>query len=305
MAWKSRGNTAYWYQSQRKDGRVRSEYLGRGPLAELVATLREAERCLREAESLRDRELADRILRDDWSAAAWFGLVSRIVGWLLEGAGYHRVGRGPWRKRRKPMRANAAALTSKVPPLTPEEIDNCEDVYHRAAKGDESALPALRRLFDACPDSWIGIARADLAELAEETLVNSFAGKNLVAREGLSRRLAKMREELAGPKPTAVERLLVERVIYTWADLYRLELEHSRRVEELPPKAAAEWERRRNAANSRHLAALRSLAAVRRLGVPRAAIQVNVGTQQPDTAPSATIIEIDADSPARPHLGRK
>ena len=50
----------------------------------------------------------------------------------------------------------------------------------------------------------------------ERSLIEAAAGKNLAFREALGPKLDRMRAELAGPSPTPVERLLVERIVTCW-----------------------------------------------------------------------------------------
>jgi hypothetical protein len=63
----------------------------------------------------------------------------------------------------------------------------------------------------------------ELARLSQSTLIAKFSGKNLAFREALSRKLELLRAELAGPGPTPLERLLVERVVSCWLHLHHLE----------------------------------------------------------------------------------
>lgn len=100
MAWKQIGNHKYLYRSVREGGRVRSEYVGRGPGAEAMATLwaidraeaeaeREAERERREADREMDREL-DRLTSDARAMAEE----------SIRAAGFHDH-RGQWRRNRR------------------------------------------------------------------------------------------------------------------------------------------------------------------------------------------------------------
>ncbi|WP_169973115.1 hypothetical protein [Tautonia rosea] len=100
MGWKTINRSRYYYRSRRENGRVRTEYVGSGQAAELIATLdlsdreerqaeREAERAEREAAEREERELAD-----------WFGRVEAVAEAALIAAGFHRHNRGEWRRRR-------------------------------------------------------------------------------------------------------------------------------------------------------------------------------------------------------------
>lgn len=50
MGWEKRGNRRYYYVKRRRSGRVISNYFGRGPLAEELATINELDRQERDLE---------------------------------------------------------------------------------------------------------------------------------------------------------------------------------------------------------------------------------------------------------------
>ncbi|MBA3687334.1 MAG: hypothetical protein H0W81_00625 [Chloroflexi bacterium] len=51
----------------------------------------------------------------------------------------------------------------------------------------------------------------NIAAAAESALVDLYAGRSTGTRAALQRKLANMRVELAGPRPSPLEKLLVER----------------------------------------------------------------------------------------------
>ena len=106
-------------------------------------------------------------------------------------------------------------------PARPQTPDEMLALIHRAEKGESAALPALREMLKT-PEI-VDLCGGDLARLAQSTLINKFSGKNLAFREALSRKLETLRAELAGPEPTPLERLLVERVVSCWLHLHHLE----------------------------------------------------------------------------------
>jgi hypothetical protein len=85
-------------------------------------------------------------------------------------------------------------------------------------------------------------------------------------------------EELAGPQPSPLERLLAERITLCWLHLYYAEALYAQNIHALSLRQAEYYEQRLSKAQARYLAAIRTLAQVRRLGVP--AVQVNIGQQQ-------------------------
>ena len=102
MAWEKRGRHGpYYTQSRRVDGRVVREYVGRGPLAEIIAQADEAEREARRLERGREREQMEQDRELDDLFGAYSAGVDELLRGVLEAAGYHRHKRGEWRRRRE------------------------------------------------------------------------------------------------------------------------------------------------------------------------------------------------------------
>lgn len=124
----------------------------------------------------------------------------------------------------------------------------------------------------------------DLARLTIRNLVEKFTGKDLLLRESIYRKLVLLRMELLGPNPSALEKLLVERVVGTWLHLHQLETNYACRTD--PTIALGEYfQRIISAAQKRYLAAVKALADVRRLALP--ALQVNIAKKQVNVATSS------------------
>lgn len=98
MGWEKRRNEFYYYRKKRVNGRVCSEYVGRGDVAQISVeiiqdkqlkrkTEREARRCARQAEAEIDRQLAN------VDAA-----LSALTNAHLHAEGYHKH-KGQWRKK--------------------------------------------------------------------------------------------------------------------------------------------------------------------------------------------------------------
>lgn len=102
MAWETRnGGGRYYTRSRRVDGRVVREYIGVGPLAELMA----AEDAERRAERMRQRQAwnAERSELEaiESSVDRLSDALSDLTSLVLVNAGYYRHHRGGWRKRRE------------------------------------------------------------------------------------------------------------------------------------------------------------------------------------------------------------
>ena len=98
------------------------------------------------------------------------------------------------------------------------QIARLKAALERAESGDESAMPVVRVLLDRTPALREEYA---LAEQAERAQLRMMAGDNLVFREGIQRELRALKEELAGPQCSPLERLLVEHIAVCWLQIGR------------------------------------------------------------------------------------
>jgi hypothetical protein len=138
-------------------------------------------------------------------------------------------------------------------------------LLERAERGDRSAMPALEMLLDATPEVWR--AYGDLARVAEGAWVELVAGPNLLLRESLRRKLAELKSGLlSGPAASPLERLLVERVGAGWLQTAYADASAAQARERLLGLAQLEQQQRRQERAQRgYLAAIRTLATVRKL----------------------------------------
>ena len=163
----------------------------------------------------------------------------------------------------------------------PTDREELMRFLQRAQNGDAATLPALRKaLKDPAAIKALG---GDLAWQAEESLVRAMAGKDLAFREALSRKLELLRAELAGPSPSPLERLLVERVVACWLHVQEADISYAQ-AKNLPLPLADYYQRRMDRANKRFLAACKTLATVRRLAIPVLIGQVNLASKQVNVA---------------------
>jgi hypothetical protein len=159
-------------------------------------------------------------------------------------------------------------------PSSPAPKDSLTALASRAQNGDETALPALREFFER-PGAVEAIG--NLALMAQESLISKYCGKNLLIREGLTRKMEALRAELAGPDPTALERLLVERIVACWMRLYQLEAIYAGK-DSMSLELGAYYERAITSAHKRYLSAIKTLATVRKMALP--VLQVNIAKKQ-------------------------
>lgn len=117
----------------------------------------------------------------------------------------------------------------------------------------------------------------DLVANAEASLIKTMSGKNLVMVEALEHKLAIYRAEIMGPNPTPLERLLVDRIATLWLQLHYYETVYTQNLADFSIRQAEYHLRRIDGANRRYLAAIKTLAQVRRLLLPT--VQVNIAAQ--------------------------
>jgi hypothetical protein len=162
--------------------------------------------------------------------------------------------------------------------LAPSRGDATNALLKRAARGDESCLPELRALFaDGSRGEHLVNHYGSPAAWLESDLTDQASGSNLAIREAAETKLAKVRAELAGPNPTAIERLLAERAAICWFLVNRYESVYAL-AKDLTIRQAEYHQARIDRAHKRFLSALKTLAMVRKLALP--AIQFNVAEQQ-------------------------
>jgi hypothetical protein len=102
MAWEPKASQRYYIRKKRSGRRVVSEYIGHGPLAELIAAhdeeRRAAEQEQREAEQLRFEQVKARTAEIDGPLDAANDAIMDLVAASLLLSGYHRH-KGQWRKK--------------------------------------------------------------------------------------------------------------------------------------------------------------------------------------------------------------
>ncbi len=281
MAIVVRGGHRYLYQSVRRRGRVTSEYRGADLLVDLYAGERAGRR--EEAEAARRSRAA--ILAGEREADEAFDRVERVFRSAMKAAGYHKPGRGPWRRRRMgnqaaaPLRASVAEARSETPGGVVAEI-------RLANSGD---VAAMKRVRDRFADGGKGTELAGLLGSPEynasENAVKVFAGTSPVAAAAARQTLEGMRRDLTGPDAPPLEKMLADRVAYCWFRLYQAEAAAARPDVDLTIGQSEFMQRRIDLAHRRHLSAVKALAVVRKLGLPSTSVTLSQSVSvklQPD-----------------------
>jgi hypothetical protein len=290
MAWERRKRGGLYYTRSKKiGGRVIREYVGSGPLAELAVLMDEEDRLRREEEAEAWRDDRERLEALEAPIAELCEITETLAQAALLAAGYHQHKRGEWRKRRvsstqkQPMAKSVATKHSAKDGQSETPTKDILAVLERAQEGDRSALPELKTFIHRVPKD---VRVINLAKMAEESLLTSSVGKDLMTKELMSRELETMRQEIAGPSPTPLERLLVERVVACWHQLQDAEIIYHQNRKKLTIRQSEYHQRRLDRLHRRYLSAIRTLVQVRKLlkpGVPQVA-QINIAEQQINTA---------------------
>jgi hypothetical protein len=146
--------------------------------------------------------------------------------------------------------------------------EEMRQVLERAQQGDKTVLPDLKKLLDDRPELWREMG--NLVAHAEEAVLTLAAGKNLLAREAIRRRMMEVKTELLGQGGSPLERLLVDRIAVTWLQTYLADIDLA--AAQLNTNGATARARhaqqRLDGAHRRYLAAIKQLALVRKLLKP-------------------------------------
>jgi hypothetical protein len=157
----------------------------------------------------------------------------------------------------------------------PPEEKNLRSLLERAQEGDASTLPELRKMLES--PEFVDRMGGDLAFQAERSFIEAAAGNNLLFKEALTRKMQMLRAELAGPSPTPLERLLVERVVACWLQVQDADVRYAQ-AKNLSLEWSKHHQQRMDRAHKRYLSAIKALALVRKLALP--VLQVNIARKQ-------------------------
>jgi len=129
------------------------------------------------------------------------------------------------------------------------------------AEGNPTGRAALETHF-ADPD--VVERFGNLARVAERSLTSAICSRDPITRAALVRKLPVLRAELAGPAPTPLELLLVDRIVVTWMQLYYATNYVVDPFDQPQPSAefVQRWQSR---AQQRFTSAIHALATVRKL----------------------------------------
>jgi hypothetical protein len=148
-----------------------------------------------------------------------------------------------------------------------------------AEQGDAKALQKVRTQMPEYRQ-YVLDQYGDLGKATEWAVLTQLSGENLLFQDGLQEKVQALRQDLEGPDPSPLERLLIDRIVCCWLFTQFNELKTV--VGNPSPKQREHYERSSNRATRRFLAACKTLAQVRKLLGPT--IQINVAERQVNVA---------------------
>jgi hypothetical protein len=160
-----------------------------------------------------------------------------------------------------------------------ETLTRLRDLLKQTEKGDEKAVPAIRKILDETPDlAW---SSRNIGKMSERLLINEMTGEDLLAKEMIEHQLELMRSEIAGEGPSALELLLAERIVATWLQVQLFESHYASGLGKHTLAQGNYYQKRLDRTHRNHLSAIRTLAQIRKMGP--AAVQINIAEQQINT----------------------
>lgn len=158
-----------------------------------------------------------------------------------------------------------------------EAIAQLRELIQRARRGDASALPLLRKYLDRSPVLWR--QTGNIAIQTQMALIDAICGRDLHLRECIARQINQMKGELSGESPSALEKLMIERIVTGFLQLGHLEAREAQK-----PEASLPWAKffldRQDRVNRQLVLAMNTLTNLRRLSRP-----INIELRQVPTVP--------------------
>ncbi len=160
------------------------------------------------------------------------------------------------------------------------DVERVKALVGRASSGDEDALAELTTVMDRVLSLWRDFG--DVAALAQAALIQLACGQDLLAQRSYERTLDQLRAEVTQPGDGALERLLIERILTCWLQVGYADAIAAQNAAKVTWQGADFNLKRINMAHKRFLAAVKTLALVRKLARPT--VQINVGENQVNVA---------------------
>jgi hypothetical protein len=188
----------------------------------------------------------------------------------------------------------AADGAKSVPaPVEWEKLDDWEVMKKAYNQKNKRAWDEIRRRTKGDTDRFIRLGFGDLEHLHEVALLSEIAHGDL-NREAIAANIDRMAADLKGPNPTALEKLLINRILMCWLYLQWREQFLVTGTGDAP--ARREYVCRMfDRAHKRYLASIKALAQLRKLNLPSITIVTSQGgPQQVNLEPADTCKQVGA-----------
>jgi hypothetical protein len=273
MGWKLRNGKAYFYKSVREGTHVRSVYEGGGISGSQAAELERLVREIEAADRAIVRQQVREILEADRPVIEYSRAVALTLKASLTGAGYRQHARGAWRMGRatkakktelQPVRGDATPALAVAVPRDHTEGE-AREILRRAAEGDTTVMPDIQAML-AGPRraAWLKCV-GDPSEGLRSMLIASIAGNDVFQREAMEEHTTELEKDLTPPEATALERILVRRVVVCWLAVHQAERMEVRNLDKNTPPFLEILQRRIERAHGRLLSSLKALGTAQRL----------------------------------------
>lgn len=155
-------------------------------------------------------------------------------------------------------------------------------LVRRGEKGEARAVAEVRAILKAHPTLW-GSVNVNLSNAAREALLKAVTGTNELAADSIARNMETMKRKIVGENPSHLELLLADRIAMCWLRVQYAELSYASVVNKSVGFKQGDYlQRQAERAQAQYLAAIRTLAQVRKLGLPD--VQLNIGDKQVNIA---------------------
>ncbi len=104
MGWEQRNDRFYYYEKHREGGRVVSQYVGTGPVAQMRAARNESEKQKRQRQREALRQKREALDQQAGQVIAVLNRIRALTYAAMIAAGYY-MHKGQWRKRREHRRS--------------------------------------------------------------------------------------------------------------------------------------------------------------------------------------------------------
>lgn len=264
----------YFYRKKRVNGRVVSEYIGGGQVAQILAQLDEREREKRGAQREAVAAQIEQWRASDRAAKGAFDFVSIVLGAALQSAGYHQHARGEWRRKRATTNSKDMAKQTKQTNALAAKADFSQTLALAQSGDAQAAREVFAMIKGAASERAFVAVLADVGTRNQKHITEGMGFNTPFLSGAIERQLEIMRADLGGEDAPPLERMLIERILSCWLLVNSLEGQVSNQGH---PALSEQLDKRLQRAHKRHLSAVLALAQVRKLNI---SIQINLANQQ-------------------------